>query len=292
MGRTCSRRASIANLHTARTFLSPLPVLNMEEHTTMISAPSRKGATRTADIPPDILQALSSGKIQSATLSECLALNQATLARAVFPDISSPALQAIDAACQLGIVKRMGCIGAVLLDDLGKAAIAECQAHASDTVRGWSCFMIVALPDMKLPDRLAAIQRLADDKHFGVREWAWMAMRPHLSKELDVAIAHLAVWAKSPSERLRRFASEALRPRGVWCTHIDALKREPDRAIPILYPLRADPSVYVQDSVANWLNDAAKDSPSWVRDLCTQWLSDEAADATRRICHRALRSLK
>lgn len=253
---------------------------------------TRKGATRAADIPPDVLEALSFGELQSATLAEGLALDQAQLLRRVFPALSPRALEAAETACQLGILKRMAGIGAVLLDDLGAAGIDRCREHGADTVRGWACFMIGAQPGLDLPGRLAAIRPLADDAHFGVREWAWMAVRPHLAQELDVSIGHLAAWTASPSERLRRFASEALRPRGVWCAHIAALKRQPEQALPILLPLRADPSVYVQDSVANWLNDAAKDQAAWVRDLCAQWLQAEPTDATRRICQRALRNLK
>jgi len=256
------------------------------------AAAPRKGATRAADIPPNVLQDLSRGEVQAATLAECLALDQAKLARAVFPSLSSQALKAVDAACELGILKRMSRVGAVLLDEFGEAGIAQCRAHAADTVRGWACFMIGAQPALDIPTRLAAIQLLADDAHFGVREWAWMAVRPYLAQELDVAIAHLALWTAAPSERLRRFASEVLRPRGVWCSHIAILKREPQRALPILSPLRADPSVYVQDSVANWLNDAAKDQPAWVRDLCAQWQQGEQVDVTHRICQRAMRNLK
>ncbi|MFT3803561.1 MAG: DNA alkylation repair protein [Burkholderiaceae bacterium] len=260
--------------------------------TAVRKAAARKGATRAADIPADVLLALSRGEMQSATLAECMALDQAQLMRAVFRGLSAKALEEVDAACKLGVLKRMSRIGAVLWDALGTEGIEACRMHGADTVRGWACFMIGARPGLQLSARLDAIRPLADDGHFGVREWAWMAMRAHLAGELDASIAHLARWTSSPSERLRRFASEALRPRGVWCAHIVPLKREPGRALPILTPLRADPSVYVQDSVANWLNDAAKDQPDWVRDLCAGWLRAAPADATRRICQRALRRLE
>lgn len=258
----------------------------------MTSDSSRKGATRIADIPADVLQALSRGEIQSATLTECLALDQALLLRTVFPNLTRKSLKAADAACELGILKRMATIGAILLDELGVSGIEQCRIHDADTVRGWACFMIGAQTELNLPARMAAIRPLADDAHFGVREWAWMAVRPHLAQELDAAITYLAAWTKAPSERLRRFASEALRPRGVWCSHIAALKREPERALPILSLLYADSSIYVQDSVANWLNDVGKDQPAWVSDLCVQWLQGEPTEATRRICQRALRNLK
>ncbi|RRD57481.1 DNA alkylation repair protein [Comamonadaceae bacterium OH2545_COT-014] len=255
------------------------------------AAPARKGARRAAEVAPDTLAALSRGQLPTATLAECLALDQARLLRTVFPALPAMALAAADAACQQPILKRMQGMGALLLQALGPAGIATCQRHPADTVRGWACFMIGQQPGLSLAARLQALRPLADDVHFGVREWAWMAVRPHLAAALDEAMALLVPWTTEPSEYLRRFASEALRPRGVWCAHIDALKREPARALPLLTPLRADPSRYVQDSVANWLNDAAKTQPGWVRELCATWLRDSPAPATARICQRAQRSL-
>nr|WP_307575372.1 DNA alkylation repair protein [Paracidovorax avenae] len=197
----------------------------------------RKGAVRAAGIPADVLRALSHGELSSATLAECLALDQATLERTVFPDVPAAVREAIDAACGLGILQRMARIGALLLEALGEDGIAQCRAHGADTVRGWACFMVDAqtLPDLHA--RLGAIRPLADDAHFGVREWAWMAVRPHLAQELEASIAYLSAWTAEPSERLRRFASEALRPRGVWCSHIAALKADPEQALPVLSPL-------------------------------------------------------
>lgn len=251
----------------------------------------RTGATRAADIPRDVLHALSHGELESATLAECLAIDQAVLARAVFPGLALSALHAIDAACQLGVLKRMARIGAILLEALGTEGLTQCQAHGADMVRGWACFMIGAQPGLDVKARLAAIRPLADDAHFGVREWAWMAVRPYLVAELPTALAHLMPWTQAPSERIRRFACEVLRPRGVWSTHIDALKKMPGQALPLLSALRADPSAYVQDSVANWLNDAAKDQPDWVRATCAQWLEHAPTGATQRICQHALRNL-
>jgi 3-methyladenine DNA glycosylase AlkC len=69
------------------------------------------------------------------------------------------------------------------------------------------------------------------------------------------------------------------------------LKKEPWRGLPLLQALRADPSRYVQNSVANWLNDAAKTQPDWVRGVCAQWSGGTVPPATAYILRRAQRSI-
>ncbi|EHK63559.1 hypothetical protein [Achromobacter arsenitoxydans] len=241
-------------------------------------------------ILPARLAQLNAGE-PAATLTECLAVDFAALMRAAAPQVGDQGLALMQAQAAAGISRRMALAARILLDAAGPQALAGMQTHASDTVRGWACFMVGALPGVSVQERLALIRPLADDPHFGVREWAWIAVRPQLAAELETSVKRLRPWTKEPSERLRRFASESLRPRGVWCAHIAALKADPAIALPLLEPLRADAAVYVQDSVANWLNDASKDQPEWVRQVCRRWQAGKPAAATERICRRALRSI-
>ena len=242
-----------------------------------------------ADIDPARLALLNQGSVPSTTLTEGLAIDFAVLLEAAAPAVGSARLACMRAQADAGITRRMALAAQLLLD--AEIDLSPLQAHASDTVRGWVCFAIAAQADLDLPRQLAAMRPLADDGHFGVREWAWLALRPRLAGNLAQSIALLASWTADPSERLRRFACEALRPRGVWCAHIAELKQQPQLALPLLQPLRADPATCVQDSVANWLNDAAKSQPDWVRALCAQWLAESPHAATVRICKRAQRSI-
>lgn len=244
-----------------------------------------------ADIPVDVLVRLNAGELQTATLVEGLAIDLALLLRTVAPEVGAGATARMDALRGAGITRRMAAAGAILLDRLGPAGFGRLAAHPADTARGWAAYLVAAIPDMPLTERLRMVRVLADDPHFGVREWAWLAVRPQIVADVDGAIAALQPWTGEPSANLRRFAVEATRPRGVWAAHIAALKQEPRLGLPLLAPVRADPSVYVQDSVANWLNDAGKSRPAWVRALCAEWRAADQSAATARICARATRNL-
>jgi 3-methyladenine DNA glycosylase AlkC len=254
---------------------------------------ARKGVSRRADIPPDLLARLNAGTTQTATLAEGLAIDFAALLRAAVPDMPADAVELVRGMADKGVTRRMEAVGALLLRHLGLDGLPRIATHPSDTVRGWACHAIGLAPKLKLKPRLALIRPLADDPHFGVREWAWMPIRPHLAANLGHAVAALGDWVTAESANVRRFAVEAVRPRGVWCSHIEQLKQNPALALPLLEPLRTDPSQYVQDSVANWLNDAAKSRPDWVAEVCARWRAESGgAEATARICRRALRGQK
>jgi 3-methyladenine DNA glycosylase AlkC len=219
---------------------------------------------------------------------EQIAMDMGSLLISQFPALARRA----DELREPGLVTRMRAGGRVLYEELGVDAATAGAEWASDTVRGWAAMAIGQAPALGLDERLQMMRTFADDHHFAVREWAWLSIRPHVANDARGAIAALTPWASEDSERLRRFATEATRPRGVWSVHLPVLKAEPHLGLPLLEPVRADPSRYVQDSVGNWLNDASKSRPEWVRSVCVRWLSQADTPSTRRICRRGSRSLE
>jgi 3-methyladenine DNA glycosylase AlkC len=250
--------------------------------------PPRLKARRFADVTPELRAALESGAEETATLTEQLSIDLARLLAHVFPHLADLAETGIDR--RAGYTRRMAMAADVVRSGEGADAFDFMAAHASDTVRGWAAYLLAAIPHLSLADRLAKIRPLADDRHFGVREWAWIALRPHIAADIGGAIGLLRPWVEAPSANIRRFAVESTRPRGVWCAHIPVLKAEPHLGRPLLEPLKDEPKRYVQDSAANWLNDAARLHPDWVREVVADWRA-QGGTAVDYIGRRALRSL-
>lgn len=271
-----------------------MPELSLTQtaNTKTIKNPTAKrtGARNRAEVTPQIRQALNQGTLETANLVEMLVVDFKKLLSTLYSEIPKNALKALSNVEALGITKRMALAAEIILDHYGISEFHKLKNHGSDMVRSWACYMIGKSP-MSFDERFRLIRPLADDSHSGVREWAWIALRPHIAENLSAAIELLTPWILESSANLRRYAVEITRPRGVWCAHIDILKKNPAIGLPLLEPLNADPSKYVQDSVANWLNDAAKTEPHWVTSLCARWQKKTAAPSTLRICKRALRSL-
>lgn len=263
-----------------------------------MTTPPRKGARRMADIPPEILHAINGGQLPTVNLVEFLAADLGVLLPAVSTQIGldpgHPVLRATaERLPALKPMQRHWAIAAALLAAIGedRAAEARLARHVSDLARQWAALMVGLRMGQSLATRLQQIRPFAADAHFGVREMAWMGVRQAVAAEVPQALTLLQPWTAETDPNLRRFASEVTRPRGVWCAHLEMLKHTPQAGYALLHPLRADPSRYVQDSVANWLNDAAKSQPDWVRSLCADWLLESGRPATAYICKRALRSL-
>lgn len=246
----------------------------------------RVGARRPDLVPAEVCAQLERGE-PSVNHMEQMAFDMGALLGNAFPGLEDRA----GSMREGGLVRKMRTGGDLLLEAYGRDAWALAARHDSDTVRGWGAMAIGACPSLTLAELFTAVEGFADDPHFAVREWAWLSVRPRVIAEPLPTIEVLSRWTASPSARIRRFSSEATRPRGVWSAHIPTLKKEPELAEGLLGGLRADPSVYVQNSVGNWLNDASKSRPDWARRTCDSWLAGCEAEPTRRICRRGLRTL-
>lgn len=251
-----------------------------------MSTALRRGARHPDLVPGEVLELLAAGD-PSVNHMEQIAMDMGALLESQFPELAGRA----DELRRGGLVVKMRLGGRILWEEMGGDAYTDGHAWRSDTVRGWGAMAIGAANGLSLAERLTALRPFADDLHFAVREWAWLSLRPHVIGDAAGAIELLRAWVLDPSARVRRFASEVTRPRGVWSAHIPELKTDPALGRVLLEPLRSDPCRYVQDSVANWLNDASKSRPGWVRDLCDRWESTSPSSETRRICRRARRSI-
>jgi len=94
---------------------------------------------------------------------------------------------------------------------------------------------------------------------------------PFIVKYPIEMMKQMLVWSKHEHWGVRRLASEGCRPRLPWAMALPNLKKDPTSIIPILENLKNDPARFVRLSVANNLNDIAKDNPQIVIDLVKRW---------------------
>ncbi len=119
---------------------------------------------------------------------------------------------------------------------------------------------------------------------------AEFSIRPFLERHPEATLARLEAWAHDESPHVRRLVSEGTRPRLPWAPRLRAFQRDPGPVLRLLERLKDDPSEYVRRSVANNLNDVAKDHPTLVLETCGRW--SEGASAERRaLVRHALRTL-
>lgn len=100
------------------------------------------------------------------------------------------------------------------------------------------------------------------------------ATHPFIIRYPDAMMAQMLAWSNHPHWGVRRLASEGCRPRLPWAMALPDLKKNPAPIIPILENLKNDPAKSVRLSVANNLNDIAKDNPEVVVDLAKKWYGE------------------
>lgn len=119
---------------------------------------------------------------------------------------------------------------------------------------------------------------------------AEFAIRTFIDLHFDTTYQQLMLWTSDDDEHVRRLASEGCRPRLPWGKRLTEFCDNPEPIFPILEQLKDDSSLYVRRSVANNLNDIAKDHPAKVISLCQSWSVDASIERQWLIRH-ALRML-
>ena len=119
---------------------------------------------------------------------------------------------------------------------------------------------------------------------------AEFSIRAYLEQHPTATLDRLRTWTNDPSEHVRRLVSEGTRPRLPWAPQLRAFVADPAPVIELLELLRDDDSEYVRRSVANNINDIAKDHPAVAVDIARRWWPDGDRNRRRLIKH-ALRTL-
>lgn len=100
---------------------------------------------------------------------------------------------------------------------------------------------------------------------------AEFAVRPFILKYPKESMHQMMRWSRHENHNVRRLASEGCRPRLPWAMGLPAFKKDASPILPILENLKKDISPYVRRSVANNLNDIAKDHPDLVLKIARHW---------------------
>ncbi|HAV78386.1 MAG TPA: DNA alkylation repair protein [Anaerolineae bacterium] len=158
----------------------------------------------------------------------------------------------------------------------------------ADELNGFDGFIVMPQNDFVakygLDDYEMSVQALYEmTKRFSAEG----AIRTFLLKYPEQTLAILEGWAEDVNPHVRRLVSEGTRPRLPWTMQLKPFIDDPRPVLKLLEKLKTDPNQMVRRSVANNLNDIAKDNPElvvrilrrWrkINDDGTQWLIRHAA---------------
>lgn len=170
----------------------------------------------------------------------------------------------------------------VLDDDIAEIAIDV------DGIAGWAI--------MPMADYVG----LQGKGHFDLSMMLFREMTKRFSSEFGIrhfllaapekTVASLSSWVMDESRHVRRLISEGIRPRLPWAMRLPIFIDDPSLVISLLEKLKDDDDAYVRRSVANNLNDIAKDHPDRVADIAERWMQD-ASKERRQLLRHACRSL-
>ncbi len=163
------------------------------------------------------------------------------------------------------------------------SAIAFEETEAFGDMAAWPLCSVVERHGLAEPDvSLRAMTGLT--KSFSCE----FAIRPYLIEHLDLTLDWCRSWLTDEDAAVRRLPSEGTRPFLPWGQGVPALLADPELGIALISELRHDPDEVVRRSVANHLNDIARNHGDRVVGITQEWSTD---DVDPGLIRHALRSL-
>ena len=122
-------------------------------------------------------------------------------------------------------------------------------------------------------------------KEMTKRSSSEFGIRFFLLEEPERTLSVLEEWVNDSNVHVRRLISEGTRPRLPWAMRLPAFIEDPAPLLPLLEALKDDEEEYVRRSVANNLNDIAKDHPDLIAKVAKRWLNEASKDRKKLVRH-------
>ncbi|MEW8479821.1 MAG: DNA alkylation repair protein [Candidatus Thiodiazotropha endolucinida] len=180
----------------------------------------------------------------------------------------------------------------ILVDSLGPELDDQSDDPVSKEYESSNGFIVIALTEFISRNGI---------EHFDISMNALKEMTKRFSSEGSIRkfiVQHeektlklYREWANDGNVHVRRLVSESTRPRLPWAQQLPRFIEDPRPVLALLELLKNDKHLYVRRSVANNLNDMAKDNPHLVIETLRRWKKDSSKEMTWLIKH-ALRTLE
>ena len=181
-----------------------------------------------------------------------------------------------DDYCKAGQI-ILASLNTKLADDIGDATVDD------NGIAGWAIMPMthyvgrIGHQDFELSMKLLKEMTKGFSSEFGIRFF--------LLSDTEKTLGVLAGWAHDKNRHVRRLASEGSRPRLPWAMQLPQFIKDPAPVISLLDVLKDDEDAYVRRSVANHLNDIAKDHPDVVADIAARWMPGSSKERQQLLRH-------
>ena len=180
--------------------------------------------------------------------------------------------------------------GEIMLASLGSPLNDDISAGTVDAkgIAGWAVTPLTHYVGLRGHDHFDLSMTLF--KEMTKRASSEFGIRFFLLESSERTLSVLKTWTVDNNQHVRRLVSEGSRPRLPWAMNLPNYIKDPSPVIELLEELKDDNKEYVRRSVANNLNDIAKDHPDTVAEIASQWLKG-ASNERKKLIRHACRTL-